>query len=77
MTKRHPRLVICSPVRFGLPAVPSTRGRCQRCQAEVWLSKRAELDAGDDLLCVVCAMSVVQVGDMVSVAPWVSEDLSE
>ena len=71
------------PERFGLPRVPSDRRTCGRCQASVWVSKRATLEsftgelAIDGILCVVCAMAVIKPGDTIDAAPWVVEDLAE
>lgn len=72
-------VLVCSPERFGLPAVPSDRRRCDRCYATVWLSKRAELEAEGitGILCIVCAMAVIKVGDEIEPAPWVLEDIAE
>jgi hypothetical protein len=70
-------ILICQPERFGLPAVPSRKGRCGRCAATVWVSKREVREEIDTYLCVVCAMSVVKPGDTISEASWVAADLAE
>jgi hypothetical protein len=73
-------ILVAMPERFGLPAVPSDRRTCGRCQASVWVSKRATAEAApaiDGILCVVCAMAVVKPGDMLEAAPWVVDDLAE
>ena len=75
-TIREPAILVAMPERFGLPAVPSDRRRCERCLASVWISKRGEAWAGG-IICVVCAMAVVRPTDVVGTAPWVAEDLEE
>jgi hypothetical protein len=80
MVGKPPRVggtyVVCSPVRLpGPPRVPSRITSCLRCGQGVWLSNRADRDAR--CVCVVCAMSIVRAGDLVSPAPWVAADLAE
>jgi hypothetical protein len=70
-------IVVVQPQRFGPPAVRSLSRRCHRCTAEVWLSARAELTADDVIVCVVCAMAIVKVGDAIELAPWTRADLEE
>lgn len=71
------RSIVTVPTRFGLPAVPSRKSRCYRCQAETWLSSRAELEPDDRVLCLVCAMSAIKPGDRIEPAPWVQADLAD
>lgn len=73
----HVRLLILAPERFGLPTEPSTRGKCRRCKADVWVPRAAAIQPGDQLLCVVCAMSVVRVGDVIDSAPWFPLDAGD
>jgi ribosomal protein S27AE len=68
--------VVCTPLRIGtVPRVPSHLASCDRCGQAVWLSDRGDRTAR--LLCVVCAMSLVRAGDLVTPAPWVVDDLAE
>jgi hypothetical protein len=38
---------------------------------------RATLGPEDVVLCIVCAMSVVKPGDLLTPAPWVVADIAE
>jgi ribosomal protein S27AE len=68
--------VVCQPLRIGtVPRVPSHLASCARCGQAVWLSDRGDRTAR--LVCVVCAMAIVQAGDLVGLAPWVLADLAE
>ena len=61
-------ILVTLPKRFGLPVTPSDSARCERCSAEVWVPH--DQAGADAILCVVCAMSVVKVGDRIEEAPW-------
>lgn len=69
------RTIVVMPAKYGLPSVPSHRVVCGRCGEPSWLSNRAPID-DSRLICVVCAMAVVEPGDMIEPAPWVGADLA-
>jgi hypothetical protein len=67
-------VVVTMPTRYGPARVPSHRVSCTRCHQSTWLSNRAPMDARP--LCVVCAMAIVKPDDVITVAPWVADDLA-
>ena len=69
--------IVCMPTRYGSPHVPSRHASCDRCHQAVWLSNRAPAALAARVICVVCAMAVVEPGDMIRPAPWVADDLDE
>jgi hypothetical protein len=69
--------IVTMPTRYGASAVPSRRVHCDRCSQPTWLSARAPADLDARVICVVCAMAVVQAGDLLQPAPWVADDLAE
>lgn len=80
----EPIVLVAMPARFGLPYVPSDKRRCERCYGDVWVSKTAQLDeyrehaaAITKIVCTVCAMALVKVGDEITRAPWANRDLLE
>jgi len=69
-------LVVTMPTRYGPARVPSHRSTCYRCSDPVWLSNRAPIDLRARVVCVVCAMAIVEAGQLIVPAPWIAADLA-